>query len=141
MFFCCTMKLIIAMQFLLFANILKSFTLCTRQAHFQYSLFQSVRHIRIIVCAVKKGLKKRPANYLSEKKYPYLCTRNRETLASSFKNGVLVQLVRMPPCHGGGHGFESHTHREKVPYRCLWGTCCIKTLLYPCYFLKKNRNP
>lgn len=26
--------------------------------------------------------------------------------------GALVQLVRMPPCHGGGHGFESHTHRK-----------------------------
>ena len=31
---------------------------------------------------------------------------------SSSANGVLVQLVRMPPCHGGGHGFESHTHRK-----------------------------
>ena len=20
----------------------------------------------------------------------------------------------MPPCHGGGHGFESHTHRESL---------------------------
>ena len=134
MFFCRTMKFIIAMQFLLFANILKSFTLCTRQAHFQYSLFQSVRHIRIIVCAVKKGLKKRPANYLSEKKYPYLCIRNRETLASSFKNGVLVQLVRMPPCHGGGHGFESHTHRTKVPYRYLWGILIPQSFLHLSYF-------
>ena len=26
-------------------------------------------------------------------------------------NGALVQLVRMPPCHGGGQGFESPTHR------------------------------
>ena len=30
-----------------------------------------------------------------------------------FNFGALVQLVRMPPCHGGGHGFESHTHRKK----------------------------
>ena len=29
-----------------------------------------------------------------------------------FNFGALVQLVRMPPCHGGGHGFESHTHRK-----------------------------
>ena len=27
-------------------------------------------------------------------------------------NGVLVQLVRMLPCHGRGHGFEFHTHRK-----------------------------
>ena len=25
--------------------------------------------------------------------------------------GALVQLVRISPCHGGGHGFESRTHR------------------------------
>ena len=26
--------------------------------------------------------------------------------------GALVQLVRISPCHGGGHGFESRTHRK-----------------------------
>ena len=26
--------------------------------------------------------------------------------------GALVQLVRIQPCHGCGHGFESHTHRH-----------------------------
>ena len=26
--------------------------------------------------------------------------------------GALVQLVRIQPCHGCGHGFESHTHRQ-----------------------------
>ena len=25
--------------------------------------------------------------------------------------GPVVQLVRMPPCHGGGRGFESHSGR------------------------------
>ena len=26
--------------------------------------------------------------------------------------GMLVQLVRMLPCHGRGHGFEFHRHRK-----------------------------
>ncbi len=26
--------------------------------------------------------------------------------------GALVQLVRMPACHAGGHEFESRTHRN-----------------------------
>lgn len=32
---------------------------------------------------------------------------------SSFKfNDPVVQLVRMPPCHGGGRGFESRPDRN-----------------------------
>ena len=27
-------------------------------------------------------------------------------------NGLVVQLVRMPPCHGGGRGFESRPVRN-----------------------------
>ena len=27
-------------------------------------------------------------------------------------DGALVQLVRMPACHAGGHRFESGTHRK-----------------------------
>ena len=42
-----------------------------------------------------------------------------------FKNGVLVQLVRMPPCHGGGHGFESHTHRIKGPADLCGAFLCL----------------
>ena len=30
-------------------------------------------------------------------------------------NGLVAQLVRAPPCHGGGRGFES-----------LLGRCCMK---------------
>ncbi len=28
--------------------------------------------------------------------------------------GLVVQLVRTPPCHGGGRGFESHSGRHKI---------------------------
>ena len=30
------------------------------------------------------------------------------------KNGPVAQLVRAPPCHGGGRGFESHPGRFTV---------------------------
>ena len=33
--------------------------------------------------------------------------------------GALVQLVRMPACHAGGHEFESRTHRFKYFERKL----------------------
>ena len=29
-----------------------------------------------------------------------------------FQQGLVVQLVRMPPCHGGGRGFESRPVRN-----------------------------
>ena len=32
-------------------------------------------------------------------------------------SGALVQLVRISPCHGGGHGFESRTHRNLLIWR------------------------
>ena len=44
-------------------------------------------------------------------------TKNVRTFVTANQRGALVQLVRMPPCHGGGHGFESHTHRSKVLYK------------------------
>ncbi len=36
------------------------------------------------------------------KKMLYFCT---------IKKGLVVQLVRMPPCHGGGREFESRPDR------------------------------
>ena len=32
--------------------------------------------------------------------------------SSSARYGLVVQLVRTPPCHGGGRGFESHPGRQ-----------------------------
>ena len=37
----------------------------------------------------------------------HICVPKRE-------NGLVVQLVRMPPCHGGGRGFESRPDRKKL---------------------------
>ena len=35
-------------------------------------------------------------------------------------NGPVVQLVRMPPCHGGGRGFESRPVRKSHPFGWLF---------------------
>ncbi len=49
----------------------------------------------------------------------YLCnpkTEEHNGLGHKFlgqkRNGSVVQLVRMPPCHGGGRGFESRPVRK-----------------------------
>ena len=34
------------------------------------------------------------------------------TVRHTLDIGPVVQLVRMPPCHGGGRGFESHPGRQ-----------------------------
>ena len=34
-------------------------------------------------------------------------------LPTEITQGSVVQLVRMPPCHGGGRGFESRPVRKK----------------------------
>ena len=41
---------------------------------------------------------------------PYLCNPETEKLPEVL--GSVVQLVRMPPCHGGGRGFESRPVRK-----------------------------
>ena len=37
--------------------------------------------------------------------------------------GALVQLVRMPACHAGGHGFESRTYRTAISDVDKYQTC------------------
>jgi hypothetical protein len=39
------------------------------------------------------------------------CKASRLGLALGSEVGLVVQLVRMPPCHGGGRGFESRPVR------------------------------
>ena len=43
----------------------------------------------------------------------YLCRPEKWMPKGLFRgNGSVVQLVRMPPCHGGGRGFESRPVRK-----------------------------
>ena len=40
----------------------------------------------------------------------------RLSLQPKLQKGLVVQLVRMPPCHGGGRGFESRPVRKNCKY-------------------------
>ena len=40
----------------------------------------------------------------------YICITLKKDLEEK-QNGLVVQLVRMPPCHGGGREFESRPDR------------------------------
>ena len=43
-----------------------------------------------------------------------ICSKNKSSVFSfegTNFNGLVAQLVRAPPCHGGGRGFEPHPGR------------------------------
>gem|GEM_PF-1888131 len=55
--------------------------------------------------------------------------------------GLVVQLVRMPPCHGGGHGFKSRPGRQNILLESntyiFWVVFCsgfAPVLSFPLYF-------
>ena len=52
----------------------------------------------------------------------YLCHPEKQTV------GSVVQLVRMPPCHGGGRGFESRPVRKSFTYM-------VRLLFFMAYFV------
>ena len=56
-------------------------------------------------------VKKSPTLLVERKTFCTFATANRE--AALLTIGALVQLVRMPACHAGGHESESRTHRQR----------------------------
>lgn len=43
----------------------------------------------------------------------WINTLSFERFNSSHTLGLIVQMVRTPPCHGGDHEFKSHSDRQK----------------------------
>ena len=46
-----------------------------------------------------------------ERAYGFKSHHPHQEVVSAY--GALVQLVRTPACHAGGHGFKSRTHRHR----------------------------
>ncbi len=67
-----------------------------------------MKHLRIIAknIALKRCLTLAHSNLRL-----YICITLTEKVSAKTK-GLVVQLVRMPPCHGGGRGFESRPDRS-----------------------------
>ena len=67
--------------------------------------------------------------FCSKWKLPYFCCPNRK--------GSVVQLVRMPPCHGGGRGFESRPVRKK-PQQTLGFFSWDQVLRHPSFQFRQH---
>ena len=48
-----------------------------------------------------------------------------------FKDGPVAQLVRAPPCHGGGRGFESHSGRLNAAICCVYTAFNLSIISIP----------
>ena len=64
--------------------------------------FSEVEKIKIVVWSFDE---RSESNFLS------VCKDLCEILKVQYLYGPVAQLVRAPPCHGGGHGFESRLGR------------------------------
>ena len=65
----------------------------------------------------------------------------RETGATK-KNGVVVQLVRMPACHAGGREFESRPYRKTISVENQkWFSTLFSYDLLAATFLPRHPRP
>ena len=71
--------------------------------------------------------------------------QERYPFSGKKQNGSVVQLVRMPPCHGGGRGFESRpvrTNNKRLTWIISPNLKC-PVINYRVFFLQRvnNNNP
>ena len=62
----------------------------------------------------KKNVKIVKEKFAESNKVSYLCNPKAVEQTIADRKGPVVQLVRMPPCHGGGRGFESRPVRKEL---------------------------
>jgi hypothetical protein len=85
---------------------------------------------------IKYDLKKEKSTKNSAEAFLHLFQKKRKMLKRMIQKGIVVQLVRAPPCHGGSCGFESRQSRSISFFVfCLFGLknislqfslCCVK---------------
>ena len=70
--------------------------------------------MKLLQETVKNIALKRCLTLAQSKLRLYFCITLTPVVKEKTK-GLVVQLVRMPPCHGGGRGFESRPDRRLNP--------------------------
>ena len=90
-----------------------------RKNFFQKPLDKSrqIVYTNIVACLKRYGSLAQLGEHLPYKQRvigssPIVSTMMRSRITAPQKYGLVVQLVRTPPCHGGGRGFESHPGRH-----------------------------